>query len=110
MTIERPTITDILSRVINIVFSLIIIGLGFRFLLRLLGANPDADFARFIYESTSPLLEPFRGLFTSQATGDGSIFEFTTLFAIMVYLLVMYLISEALAYITYRSSSTYRSR
>ncbi|MEX2014174.1 MAG: YggT family protein, partial [Parcubacteria group bacterium] len=61
--------------------------LAFRFVLKFLGANPGAGFTNFIYSSTSLFVAPFQNVFgVSQV--DGSIFEWTTLLAMLVYWLV----------------------
>src|SRR5919201_1599317 len=45
--------------------------IAIRFILRLLGANPGAGFAAFVYGLTAPLLGPFVGLFgTPQYNGS----------------------------------------
>ena len=87
------------SGFINFVFGLAIIGLFFRFFLRLFGANPNADFVDFIYESTEPLLEPFRDVFNTYAVEPGNVLEFNTLFAIAVYAITAWLLSELVAFI-----------
>lgn len=74
--------------------------LGLRFLLRLLGANAEAPFVSWIYEMSAPLLAPFEGIFPS-ARVEGLVFDFTTLFALLVYVFIGYLILEAVAYISY---------
>lgn len=61
--------------------------LAFRFVLKLLGANTGAGFTDFIYTISKPLTTPFTSVFgTSQL--EGSLFEWTTLLAMLVYLLV----------------------
>lgn len=58
--------------------------LAFRFVLKLLGANPDAGFSSFIYVVTHFLAAPFISVFrVSQVAG--STFEWTTLLAMFVY-------------------------
>jgi hypothetical protein len=65
--------------------------LTFRFVLKLLGANPGSWFVSFIYSVSSPLESPFRGIF-SAAVNEGietrSVFEPSTLVAIFVYALL----------------------
>src|SRR3989344_8781421 len=61
--------------------------LAFRFVLKLLGANPSAGFTNFIYGFTQPLAAPFLSVFKMTRV-DGSIFEWTTLLAMIVYWLV----------------------
>ena len=61
--------------------------LAFRFALKLFGANPAAGFTDLIYTLTYPFTLPFSAVFgTSQVAG--SIFEWTTLLAMVVYWLV----------------------
>jgi len=61
--------------------------LAFRFVLKLFGANPGAGFTDLIYTLTYPFTLPFSSVFgTSQVAG--SIFEWTTLLAMVVYWLV----------------------
>ena len=61
--------------------------LGIRFVLGLFGANPAAGFAQFIYGITGPFIAPFVGLF-GQPRFEGSVFEFNSLVAILVYALI----------------------
>ncbi len=61
--------------------------LGFRFILKLMGANSTAGFTNFIYMITKPLTIPFSRVFgVSQI--EGSLFEWTTLLAMVVYVLL----------------------
>jgi len=59
----------------------------FRFVLKLTGANPEAGFTNFIYTATRPFVAPFLTVFPI-STVDGSVFEWTTLLAMLVYLLI----------------------
>jgi len=99
---------DILITLLNFIFGLAILGLVLRFILRLFGANQSADFVRFIYNSTDSLLDPFRFIFPRVVFDGNNVIEFSTLFAILIYLLIAYLITELIAYITYTASRTYR--
>jgi uncharacterized protein YggT (Ycf19 family) len=65
--------------------------IAIRFILRLLGANPDAGFAQLIYGLTAPLVAPFVGLFGTPRF-QGSAFEFTSLVAMLVYALLAWVI------------------
>ena len=61
--------------------------LAFRFVLKLLAANPSAGFSNFIYNISYPFTAPFLTVFhVSQVAGN--IFEWTTLLAMFVYLLI----------------------
>lgn len=71
--------------------------LAFRFFLKLLGANPLSGFTQFVYNASGPLSAPFRGIFsTPTAQGDitTSVFETSTLVAMIVYALVAWGIVE----------------
>jgi len=61
--------------------------LAFRFVLKLLGANPGAGFTDFIYGVTYPFAAPFLSVFKITKV-EGSIFEWTTLLAMLVYWLI----------------------
>ena len=61
--------------------------LAFRFFLRLIGANPQAGFTDFIYSFTHPLVLPFMNVERSPQAA-GSVFEATTLLAMVVYWLI----------------------
>lgn len=74
---------------------LIEILLGFRFFLKLFGANSQAGFSWFIYTLTWPFAQPFVNVFRLTQV-QGSIFEWTTLLAMFVYFLVAALIVKLL--------------
>lgn len=61
--------------------------LAFRFVLKLLGANAAAGFTSFIYGITQPFSAPFLNVFRITKV-EGSIFEWTTLLAMLVYWLI----------------------
>lgn len=58
--------------------------LGFRLFLKLFGANPFADFTNIIYSISMPLVVPFMAVFPSTKV-SGSVFEWTTVLAMVVY-------------------------
>jgi YggT family protein len=97
MRVPAPYI--LIIRAINFVTSIIVIGLSLRFILRLFSADPDAGFVEFIYNSTSNLLDPFRGIFSKYVIEPGSVFEFSTLFAIVMYVLAAWLLSEFILFV-----------
>lgn len=65
--------------------------LAFRFLLKLFGANPAAGFTSFVYGITQPFAAPFLNVFRV-ARVQGSVFEWTTLLAMVVYWLIAWAI------------------
>jgi uncharacterized membrane protein len=81
------------SQMIYWIFGLIIGLIAIRFILRLLGANPQAGFAEFIYGVTAILVAPFVGLF-GNPQASGSVLEISSLVAIVVYALVAWLLAK----------------
>ncbi len=78
-------------QIIWYIFAFIEIVLAFRFILKLLGANPDAGFTKFVYGLSSPFAGPFLNIFhASTATGaeTTSFFEWSTIVAAIVYVVV----------------------
>lgn len=69
--------------------------LAFRFLLKLLSANANSGFASLIYTVSAPLTIPFTSVFR-KSTLENSIFEWTTLLAMLVYLLIGWGITKLL--------------
>jgi hypothetical protein len=67
--------------------------LAFRFILKLIGANPDAGFSSFIYTVTYPFAQPFIAV-VGITEVDGSVFEWTTLLAMVVYFFVAWAIAK----------------
>jgi YggT family protein len=76
-----------LQQAIFLLFGILEGLLGIRFVLGMLGANPAAGFAQFIYGITAPFIAPFVGLF-GQPRFEGIVFEWNALVAIVVYALL----------------------
>lgn len=68
-------------------FGLLEILLMFRFALKLLGANAYAGFTSFIYGVTHIFVVPFVSVFRVSYV-EGSIFEWTTFLAMLVYAII----------------------
>ncbi|MGY6529731.1 MAG: YggT family protein [Cyanobacterium sp.] len=69
-----------------------------RLLLRLLGANPENQFAQFIYGVSDPFMTPFATLFISPVSdetmnpiGGMNVFDLNVMVAIIVYALLGWL-------------------
>ncbi len=69
--------------------------LGFRFVLKLLGANTASGFTAFIYSISQPFMIPFQGIFRTPSE-SGYVMDTATLVAMAVYLVITYLIAEFL--------------
>jgi uncharacterized membrane protein len=63
--------------------------LAFRFVLRMIAANPDSGFAVLMYGITGIFVAPFNGLIATPTSG-GSALEVTTLIAMVVYALIFW--------------------
>ena|SRR6185503_18796454 len=75
------------SQVIWYILDVIEALLALRFILKLLAANPGASFTNFIYSLSGIFTAPFTSVFRS-ARVEGSVFEWTTLLAMIFYWLV----------------------
>jgi|SRR3989344_5205852 len=75
--------TQIVWYILGILEALLV----FRFVLKLLGANPVAGFTSFIYGVTYIFAAPFLSVFRITYV-QGSVFEWTTLLAMLVYWMV----------------------
>src|ERR1035437_9815722 len=75
------------TQIVWYILGIIEVLLVFRFVLKILGANPSAGFTNFIYGVTYIFAAPFLSVFrVSQVAGN--VFEWTTLLAMLVYWIV----------------------
>ncbi len=74
-------------QIIWYVLGFIEILLLFRITLKALGANPFSGFVSLIYTLSDPLTLPFAGILRSNVSG-GSVIEWSTIFAAIVYILI----------------------
>ena len=84
---QRRGIASKVSQAIYLIFGIVESLLVIRFVLKLLGANPEAGFASLIYRVSSPLVAPFVGLFGTPQL-NGMALELVSIVAIVVYGLV----------------------
>ena len=82
------------ERIVYLVGGILITLLAFRVLLSLLGANRGNFFADFIYNVTYPFVAPFFGLFGYDVQYGVSRLEVETIFAIVVYSVLMVLVAR----------------
>jgi uncharacterized protein YggT (Ycf19 family) len=78
------------------IFSIAEFLLGARIFLKLFGASPYAPFVSWIYQTTEPLLAPFVGIFPNPQL-TGFILEFSTLFALIIYALIGYFVTNLIS-------------
>ena len=75
------------TQIIWYILSLLEVALLLRFILKLMGSNPASGFSSFIYGVTTFLVAPFLTVFGATKV-LGSVFEWTTLLAMLVYWLI----------------------
>lgn len=79
------------ARLVYFCFAVIEILLGLRILLKLIAANPESGFTRFIYGITRPFVAPFSNIVTMPTATNGATLDLSSLLAILVYLLLSWL-------------------
>ncbi|MDX9872766.1 MAG: YggT family protein [Clostridia bacterium] len=90
---------DLAKRIVYYVLGILEVLLLFRFLFKLLGANPGSVFVNFVYALSNVFLAPFYGIFRSsftQGLETRAVFEPATLIAMAVYALIAYGIARFL--------------
>jgi uncharacterized protein YggT (Ycf19 family) len=93
---EKRQINNItnLTFLTNLIFAFIEAILGLRVILKLFGANPKSPFAYWLYETTNPLLYPFKNIFPNSNIKGALIIEFTTLFTLLLFAFIYYWIND----------------
>jgi len=81
---------NLVARIIWYIAGVVLALLAFRFVLALLGANPNNGFANFIFSVSHPFVAPFFSLFGYNLRYGVSRFETFTLVAMAVYAIVAY--------------------
>jgi uncharacterized protein YggT (Ycf19 family) len=83
-----------------VIISLIVLVFGFT--LKLLAANPEADFVQWVYRHLDRVMQPFRGIFPQAIGESGSVLDVSILFAMLVYSLIALGVRSLLDWLTYR--------
>lgn len=106
---ERRSNLFQLSRIIWSLLALLEGMLGLRFLLKLIGANPNSGFAAITYGLTDLFVLPFSGL-VPLWSADAVVFEVTTLIAMIIYVLFTYVVIQGIRIVTDRPGSRTMTR
>lgn len=77
-----------LAQLVYVIAGIVITLIILRVILKALAANAGAGFTSFIYGLTAPLVAPFQGIFATPQSSNGSVFELSSIVAIIVYALV----------------------
>ena len=83
--------------------------LGLRFIFKLIGVNAANTFASFLYKLTDFFVAPFASLTGAPAAG-GMVFEFSTILAIIIYLLIGWVLARIAYVLFYRPSGPVSTR
>lgn len=89
-----------------VVVNLVLLFLAF--MLQLLGANPDAGFAEWVYRSVQRSMAPFRGLFKPIEVSDKLVLDTSLLFAMIVYGLIALFLKAGIDALTDRVERRHR--
>jgi hypothetical protein len=85
---------------IVVLIDLVMLLLGF--FLQLFGASTDAEFTRWVYRNVERIMEPFRGMFPSQAVSDQSVLDVSLLFAMIMYSIIGIAVHALVTWLTDR--------
>jgi len=77
-----------------LVFSVIEVLIAFRLVLQMIGANPGSGFVNFIYSLTQFLVAPFLAI-VPNITYTGGVIEVASIFALVVYPILGWIIVRA---------------
>lgn len=106
--VRRMNKLDRVARIVYFVMGFLEVLLALRFLFRVIGADPDNGFARFIYNFTGVFVGPFNGIFNDQSLQSGSVVEISTLLAMAIYALLTYGVIQ-LMYLLFTPNRSSRS-
>lgn len=76
-----------------------IISLVLRVILLALSANPNTGFTNLVANISNDYLQPFRGIFETREIGETGYLDVSSLFAIVVYLFILWGVKSLIEYI-----------
>lgn len=103
----REAILTRVTQLLWLIVSVIIVLIAFRFVLMLLGANPVSGFVDFVYDVTDVFVAPFTGMIGTPDFTNGGVLDVASLFAIIVYFFVTWMIIALLG-IVFGTSTRFR--
>jgi YggT family protein len=98
--VNRDSGSYMIARVVWAILAVVNVILGFRFILRILAANPAADFVAFVYNISAALMAPFANMVRNLRLDNGGVIEWSTLVAMAVYWLAAWAIVSLVSYVT----------
>lgn len=107
--VEIPGYLRISKVIAYVLYAWVIIGvvsLVLRVFLLAFSANPSTPFVEFVYRTSGDYLNPFRGIFEPRPIGETGYFDVAAMFAIIIYLFVMWGFSSLIKYVQYKIDKT----
>lgn len=92
-------ISKVIAYILYIWVLIGVISLTLRVFLLVFSANPDTPFVQFIYKTSADYLNPFRGIFPPKPVGETGYFDVAAVFAIIIYLFIMWGFSALISYL-----------
>jgi hypothetical protein len=86
--LQRANMRYWITATIYFILGVLEVIMGLRFLFRLLGASQYNGFIASLYNLSHAFVAPFNGIFNDQVIGNASVFELSTLIAILIYALI----------------------
>ncbi|EFH88605.1 MULTISPECIES: YggT family protein [Ktedonobacter] len=86
--VQRAKMRYWVAATIYFILSVLEIILLLRFIFRLLGANESNGFVKGLYDLSYVFMGPFKGIFSDPSFGQASMFEISTLIAMLIYALI----------------------
>lgn len=86
--LQKANLRNWITGIIYFLLGVLEVILGLRFIFRLLGANQGNDFTLFLYNLSHVFVGPFNNIFNDQTIGSISVFEVSTLVAMLIYALI----------------------
>ncbi len=93
-----------LTQLVWLLFGILEVMIALRIGLKLIGANPESPIVALIYGFTYLFLFPFEGLVASPTTGS-IVLELSSLFAMLIYGLIAWVVERTVWLIFYRPRS-----
>jgi YggT family protein len=96
---RRTSLGVIAERVINVIIGLIELLLAVRLVLELFAANAGSPFVAWVYSASSNFTGAFAGAFPALQLGNGSVIDFSTILAMIVYAVIGWLLVELVLFV-----------
>jgi YggT family protein len=104
----RNVVISRVNQLIWLLTSILVIFIALRFVLMMIAASTGSTFVDFIYNITNIFVSPFSGIVRATPLANGGFVDFGSLFAIVVYALLAWIVTTLLR-ILFTSTSRVRN-